>query len=483
MKKILFQLKSFVLLLVVLLTSVVACKDLEEKPSSFVAPENFYTSPDQVVASFAASMNSLWDYWSGYSYGYGPFINDDQFYNGDLNISPSNGDDLWRAHYAALLNINNPIRAMKKGNLKGVDQAAIDELMGQAKFLRAYNYFMLVRMFGGVPLLTEDTDDPVQAKIARSPIKDVYDLIVSDFTEAAAKLPASWPAENKGRPTSGAAKALLAKAYLTMATAPLNEVSNYQKAAELALQVMQEGKYLLVHDITEVFSLDNKYGPEMMWGFNSNYDDLATDPQIWAPGVLEGWGDAGVETAWEQQYPAQPRKAAYLITEVDGVPYTQWPSENHPFIKKYLNITKDDFDSYRSTVNFPIMRYADVLLIFAEAENMAKGGPTQAAVDAINQVVDRANGYVDNPLHPKLTTALSKEAFDTAVIEERNQELCFEYDRWFDLVRKRLLKEKNPQWEENFSEDDYLFPIPEADLRLNPLLEQNPGYPVPSRGK
>ena len=148
-------------------------------------------------------------------------------------------------------------------------------------------------------------------------------------------------------------------------------------------------------------------------------------------------------------------------------------------MKKFLNISKDDFDSYSSTINFPIIRYADVLLIYAEAANMANGSPTQEAVDAVNQVIDRANGYVANPAEPLLTTAMSKEAFDDAVIEERNLELCFEFDRWFDLIRKRILDVKNPDWSANFSDDDYLFPIPEADLRLNKLLTQNPGYPTP----
>lgn len=128
-------------------------------------------------------------------------------------------------------------------------------------------------------------------------------------------------------------------------------------------------------------------------------------------------------------------------------------------------------------MNMLIIRYADVLLIYAEAANMANGSPTQEAVDAINLVIDRANGYTDNPFHPKLTAAMSMEAFDAAVIEERNQELCFEYDRWFDLIRKRILKEKSiPSIQQNFTEDDYLFPIPDNDIQLNPLLTQNPGY-------
>lgn len=117
---------------------------------------------------------------------------------------------------------------------------------------------------------------------------------------------------------------------------------------------------------------------------------------------------------------------------------------------------------------------------------MASAGGTapQNAVDAINQIINRANGYQPNAAHPLLTTAMTKAAFDAAVIQERNWELVFENcDRWFDICRKRILNDQNVTVREsdrvNFSEDDYLFPIPETDLRLNNLLEQNPGYPHP----
>ena len=110
---------------------------------------------------------------------------------------------------------------------------------------------------------------------------------------------------------------------------------------------------------------------------------------------------------------------------------------------------------------------------------MVNNGPTQAAVEAINQVIDRANGWEENPNYPRVTLAMSAEEFDEAVIRERNFELCFEFDRYFDLIRKRILDVVNPETIENFSEDDYLFPIPQLDLAENPLLTQNPGYPSP----
>lgn len=456
---------------------IASCESLDEEPQSFVEPHNFFRTPEQVEAAFAASLNALWVPWANYGYTMA-FINDDQMgthWGGDLVIPNDHGSDLWAAHYRAILNLNAAIAAINNGNLEKSPQAEVDILMGQAKFLRGYNYFMLVRMFGPLPLITEDLEDPFTAEIGRSSLADVYALIVSDFTEASAKLPASWSAARQGRPTRDAAKGLLAKAYLTMATYPLKEASNYQKAADVAWEVIQAGTHALESDINEVFSLNTKYGPEMMFAFNSNYESMATDPHIWTP--LHGWGDYYAELPWTENYPDQPRKNAYLELEYNGQTYQQLGL--NPGIKKFLYDTPSDYDAGRSVINIPIMRYADVLLIFAEADNMAKGGPTQNAVDAINQVLDRANGYVDNAAHPKATMSLSQDDFDEKVIEERNLELAFEFDRWFDLIRKRILKDKvRDEIKQNYTDDDLLFPIPENVIRLNPLIEQNPGYAV-----
>jgi hypothetical protein len=107
-------------------------------------------------------------------------------------------------------------------------------------------------------------------------------------------------------------------------------------------------------------------------------------------------------------------------------------------------------------------------------------GPTQPACDAVNQIVNRATGGVPNPADPLFTTAMSKSQFDEAVINQRSLELCFEYDRWFDICRKRILdKVTDPDYMPNYSENDYLMPIPQKDLRLNKSLTQNPGYTRP----
>lgn len=474
-------------LLFALFVIAFACKKLDEQPISSVTPDAFGASVLQVETAYAGSLNYLWDYWSGYGYAYGPFINDDQLNNGNLNIAPDNADDLWNRHYMALLNINNALRAVKTGRIKLETQATLDILTAEGKFLRAHNYFMLVRMFGGVPLITEDTPDPILNPMARASLADVYKLIVNDLTFASEKLPESWGGA-PGKPTLGAAKSMLAKVYLAMATYPLNDATNYAKAADMALQVMQSGTYTLVDSVVDVFSLENKYGPEMIWSYNSTEDDLATDPEIWTTeNYLDGgWGDAAVDTAFERSWPDQKRKEAYLFTDWNGDHYTDFP-EQTPFCKKFFfYISADAFNGYASTMNWPILRYADVLLIYAEAANMANNGPTQPAVDAINLVIHRANGFKANVKHPLLTTAMTKTAFDAVVIQERSWELVFENcDRWFDICRKRILDDPKvtvrAEDRLNFSIDDYLFPIPETDLRINKLLEQNPGYPIPER--
>src|SRR5512137_168390 len=125
---------------------VFSCKKLDEQPISTVTPASFGNSVLQIEASYAGSMNYLWDYWSGYGYAYDPFSNDDHLDGGDLNIPLDNADDLWNRHYSALLNINAALGSIKKGNITGESQETVDALVAQGKFLRAHNYFMLVRM-------------------------------------------------------------------------------------------------------------------------------------------------------------------------------------------------------------------------------------------------------------------------------------------------------------------------------------------------
>jgi starch-binding outer membrane protein, SusD/RagB family len=484
--------KKLKLLYISIILVVSGCMDLEETPQSSLSPENFFTSVDQVNSVYTNAMAQVWNLWAnrGYSYGWQYFVVDDQLggiYEKGLIIGPNHASELWAAHYAALLNINGSLKAINDGKVKNASEAQINELIGVGKFLRAFNYFQLVRLWGGVPLYLEN-DDPGIAPEGRASVEDIYISVVDDFTDAIAKLPEEWIDGSNGKPTISAAKALLAKVYLTMATAPLNQTENYAKAASLAKEVMESEKYSLIQNIDEIFLIENKYGPETIWSFNSTKDDPSTPGQIWgSESPYTGWGDFSIDMTWDSLFVQQPRKEAFTIDSVDGKYYTEWTTGIAPMVKKYLppNISWDDLASYEPTNNVPIIRFADVLLIFAEADNMANGAPSAAAVDAVNQVIERANGYIINPDYPLLTTAMSKDAFDEAVIQERNLELCFEFDRWFDICRKRLLEKLilpgQPlyKFRADYSENDYLFPIPDVELRLNKLEIQNPGYPTP----
>jgi hypothetical protein len=282
-----------------------------------------------------------------------------------------------------------------------------------------------------------------------------------------------------------AAKTLLAKVYITMAGYPTNDPSNYVKARDMAKQVIDAQNYSLVPEIDKVFAMENGLGPEFMWSFHNSEEEYVIEPQIYLPGEMAGgWGDVTCEKIWGEAFPEEPRKHAYLLLDDPwfgtGTTYLNW-WKSAPYLKKYLYDTPSNMEKNVSYQSMPILRYADALLLFAEAENQVNGGPTQAACDAVNEIINRATGGVPTAADPLLTTALSKQEFDDAVIQQRSWELCFEYDRWFDIQRKRILdKVTDPDYVQNYNIEDYLLPIPQKDLRLNINLTQNPGYTDPT---
>jgi starch-binding outer membrane protein, SusD/RagB family len=468
----------------ILLTS--SCAKLTEKPTDFVGPANFYNTPAQIESAFTASMDVLYGGWTFYDWYNYPqvFGNDDQVYGGDLVIGDDFGNDCWAKHYSAIANLNPAIKAINDGKLTTTSQDDQDILMAQARFLRGWNYFMLVRYYGDIPLITETTD-PASADITRTPVAQIYEFIISDLLFATQKLPVTWPADKKAQPTADAAKTLLAKVYITMAGYPLNEPSNYEKARDMAKQVIDAGNYSLTPEVEKVFALESEFGPEFMWSFHNSQEEYVIEPQIFLPGEMAGgWGDVTCEKIWGEAFPNEPRKNAYLLLDDPwfgtGTTYLDW-WKSAPYLRKYLYDSPSNMEKNVSYEAQPIVRYADALLLFAEAENQFNGGPTQAAVDAVNQIINRATGGVPNAQDPLLTTSMTKQEFDDAVIQQRSWELCFEYDRWFDIQRKRILdKVTDPDYVQNYNVEDYLLPIPQKDLRLNKNLTQNPGYSNPN---
>lgn len=474
MKKINFILKSLLMLPAFVLL-LFGCEDtFIEHPKSIISPESFYKTPKQIEGVLAASFNR-----SGYTFNfYLPwfhFQNDDQMRGGNLVIPTDHGADLWGRQYNTIMNMNHVIYAIQTGQVEEGSKSEIDNLLGMAKFIRGWAYFCLVRFWGPVPILTEKDveENYFDIKPARSSIEEVYKLITDDF-QAGIDLMKDNPGQ-ASKPCKGTAKAYLAKAYLTMATHPMNNPIYFEKAANVAWEVIQSGDYSLVEDINNVFTYETEDGPEIMLSFQAN-DACWMDFPQYLSDMRGGWGNYVADIPWVEKYPDQPRKSAYLDLYNEKGEYYEDVSRK-PGLRKYFYGA--DWNRGWADSQMPLMRYADVLLIYSEAANMANGGPTENAVWAINQIIQRANGYEENPEDSLATIDMSKEAFDEKVMNERDWELCFEpfWGRWADLIRKRLLKEKTrEEFLKNISDDDYLFPIPDTDLRLNENLDQNPGY-------
>lgn len=477
--------KSWRIFLVLWITvSISACQKLDEKPEGISTPANFYTTKSQCEAAYAGSMNALFVTWGGYQNI--PSFPDGQYEGASLDMGVSSYNELWTWHYKSVSNINSVLKAVKGGSLAGNSSEDIDDVIAQGRFLRAFNYFTLVRLYGKIPYITEDTPDPISTPLtpdSRLEIAAVYDQIEADLSFAAEHL-GDYDGSVSGKPNKWIAKGFLAKVYLTRATAPLNQVDNYAKARDMAEDIITNGPYELLPSFDEVFKTSNNRNMEVMFAFHTTSDAPYMPGNVWAPSEMDGWSSGPVKILWATTiYPEQPRKHSYLLLDFTsniydpGAPLINWSesADGVPYIGK-LNMPNLTFDQQVSGgdagIEMKLLRFADILLIYAEAANMAGSGPSQLAVDRLNMIINRANA--GSGTETLATIAMTQAEFDQKVIDERSYELCFENDRYFDVLRKRILEAVNlPDNAQGYDENDYLFPIPALDAVS---IGQNPGY-------
>jgi hypothetical protein len=351
--------------------------------------------------------------------------------------------------------------------------------MAEAKFLRAFAYFHLVRNYGGVPLRTEENME--ERDLDKSTADAVYALIIQDLEAIEDNLPES-PAQ-AGRPNKYAAKTLLADVYLT--------VGDFDLARDKANEVIQSGRYSLVPVVSkEDFQL-KVFGPEIV---------------------------TSTEEIFYIKYTRQPAFGNYILWILNhpstgnfnyGGAYAHYGLATNPFFQNWEN---DDIrKSLWSQINFglgantlvcskyidqsaveqnlgagndlPLYRYADALLIYAEASCLAANGPTAEGLEALNEVRRRAYGA-----NPKEASAVDfnladydVNSFQDLVLQERAYEFIFEGKRWYDLKRtgkaaEVILAAKGV----TVAQKAYLWPIPSSELNYNqaldPEADQNPGY-------
>ncbi len=490
---------------------------LDEAAPSNLTPENFYTIPDHAEAAIAsayADTRFIGD-------GAGIFSSNWQLLeaptgtsgtetaqNSDLNNLYSLTYDgntqhvinWWNGLYKVISQANLVLE--KVPSITPMNEAQKTKILGEARFLRAWAYFYAVRLWGDVPIVTKpQTVTSEDFSPARSNKEAVYKLIVEDLIAAEAA-GFGWM-DVSGRASLAAVKSQLSLVYLTMAGLPLNKGAAYYKlAADKANEVItyanaNPGLINLFPTYTDVHKESLKNRTEHLFMLQYNVV-VAGNPMgnmlpNFKPVTFAGPGGTGstIPTpAFYNSYEAGDLRAK----NQEGYFYTSYYTNGNgapfelgaPYIFKHFNTTAFGTSGVAGTrnnnLNVPLIRFAEVLLIYAEAQNEV-AGPNMATYDALKRIRDRA----------KLTTpamgTYNQSTFREAVWRERWHELCYEGITWFDMVRLQKVYNESTNGFDNFvghvnkstnralQAKHLLFPLGVQEMNNNPNLKpQNPGY-------
>lgn len=485
--------KIAILFLTLLFTS---CEGLlEEVPTDRLSQENFYKSKEDLIAAlnavyaqvrgansygtnYPAQLNGMTDF----CISRGTQIPVSEFQGLDgTNIGRT--DVIWRDLFQSINASNIVIQTVKAVNITEAEKNAIE---AEARFLRALNYYNLVRNYGGVPLRTTPIGEVSQVRGKRASVDEVYKLITDDLQYAEINLPKTVTSGQAGRPTQFAAKLLLASVYLTR--------ENWALARDKADEVIKSGLYSLVEvktsddfeklygaDLTttteEVFYIKYARITGQGWGYPS-YQHPADGP--YTTGVrahftlptlplIKNWSDKDLRKDYNL-YSSYTNRSGKLTT---------FPTAEPICFRKFRDTPANPAGN-----DFPILRYAEALLIYAEAVSQANNGPTAQALESLNKVHRRAYGYPSGSVSPVDFTLEGQSAasFRELVMTERAYEFMMEASRWYDLKRLGVakLKEIIKTARGKDVKDAHLFwPIPKQEMDNNPDLtpaDQNPGY-------
>jgi starch-binding outer membrane protein, SusD/RagB family len=404
--------------------------------------------------------------------------NDASFFNNYDTFTVTAGDgqllDFWHGQYQTI-NLANVVL----DNVPGVNMDATlkARYLAEAKFIRAYSYFRLVRAFGDVPLRLTVPKTSAAYNITRSPKADVYAAIEADLTDAATVLPQTYAAIDIGHATKGAALALHAK------------VSMYQMhwtdVVTFTTQIMGMG-YTLYPNFEQLFRYNNKNNSESIFevqcmlvpgnggASNSQYSQV----QGVRGSTGGGWGFNVPTLDLANEFEANdPRKSGTIIfrgtTTPEGDPIPAIGDNPMYNMKSYVPFSQFVSGFNEGCMqNKIVLRYAEVLLMNAEASNEL--GNTTQALASLELVRARAR-QGNNTILPKVTTTV-QTALRTAIYHERRVEMGMEFDRYFDVIRQgRAGTIFGPKgWKANKNE---VWPIPQNEIDLSAgLLTQNPGY-------
>lgn len=393
-------------------------------------------------------------------------------------------NNYWTDHYSVIALTNNLIAAADTIP-NPTDMTAIN--VAEAKFVRAFAYFNLVRTFGEVPKIDFPVVTQDQAIVPKSSIPEIYALIDEDLQQAVAMLPISWESRHIGRLTQGAAYALLAKTYLAR--------GNWSSALAAAQAVIGSGQYNLDTPYDMIFREESENSPESVFEIQAAYTQNNTQVGITYASRqgLRGAGEFNLGWGWNvpneillDAFEAGDLRKDVTVLYSDSVnaPY----GERIPggLDREYWNKKVYTNPAIRASVgsrfgewfNFRVIRYADVLLMAAEAANEIGGeGNIDLALDYLEQVRARARGGNDAILPP--VTTRDQEELRQAIRHERQVELGMENERFFDLVRWGIdVETMHAAGKTNYQPRHRFIPIPQVEIdRSGGVLEQNPDYP------
>lgn len=465
--------------------ALVACDPLTENPESILTQESFFNTPADAVAAVNSAYRPLNQ---GTLYGVqlvalADLASDDVYANpGEPNASvhelnefrPTSANayclNIWSNSYLSIMRANTVLD--RAPNVQPANSALANRAMAEARFLRALNLFNLTRLFGDVPMPLTGTRSIEGLDLPRTPQAKVYEQIIDDFTKAASGLPATYAGPDIGRPTSWAAKGILTKVYLYR--------KDWDKVIAGCEEIIASNRFRLWANFEDAFKVANKNGSESLY-----------EIQFKGPGLTQGNGflqfcmprNGVLGPGFGVPYPTPDLLATFETgdTRLAATVFNTWVRNG-----VRVNFTPMHFRKFLdeaavnggyngdSDLNFPVLRYADVLLMYAEALN-EKSGPDPKAINAVNQVRRRAK-LTDTP-------ASTQATLREAIYKERRLELVNESNRWFDLVRTGRLIDRVKAAKTTgvprpaaATDKNFLMPIPQRDIDANPNLTQNPGY-------
>lgn len=508
------------IILLLLLTGIsFSCSDsfLEVKNENELTAQNFFSK----VSDFDLALNGTYDAVKNLDlFGQTFYVqtlvslsHEADYWNAQCRNEVTSADGnvyiAWRGFYRVVARANDIIenapKFVQEKNPTPTEAEALNLIVAQARFLRGFAYFHLVRLWGeesyavdkdrlAVPLIMKVATSRDEMMMPRATVGQVYDQIVDDFEFAEGVLPVSWDADNIARVSKYAVKGFLGQVHLYREDYPL--------ARTYFEEVINSNRYQLVpsNRYEDLFLGKNEFSSESLWELNYTID-MAQN--IWENGLGSGialvlappgrgWSNCTPHGVNIFRFGSDPRLQISTYAPTDLVATTEGNME--PAGESEFNFTGHSFKKYvpkeycvyatnrNSGINYLIMRLADVYLMYAEVLN--KQGEDGTAAEYVNKVRRRAYGYAANTPQPSVDYTGTGTALRDYIREERFKELFGEGHRWYDIVRWKIVKEEVEKYNDYrvtqgviaYQEKDYYYPIPLQELDNNTQMVPSTGY-------